>query len=41
MLVGTHVAPRTLITTTAFVPKDVAIKMDLLLYKKINEQIDM
>ena len=31
----------TLITTTAFVPKDVAIKMNLLLYRILNEQIDM
>ena len=30
---------RTLITTTAFVPKDVAIKIDLLLYRILNEQI--
>ena len=27
--------------TTAIVPKDVAIKMNLLLYRKLNEQIDM
>ena len=26
---------------TAFVPKDVAIKMNLLLYRILNEQIDM
>ena len=31
----------TLVTTTAFVPKDVAIKMNLLLYRILNEQIDM
>ena len=31
----------TLITTTAFVPKDVAIKMNLLLYRILNVQIDM
>ena len=31
----------TLITTTAFVPKDIAIKMNLLLYRILNEQIDM
>ena len=31
----------TLITTTVFVPKDVAIKMNLLLYRILNEQIDM
>ena len=32
---------RTLVTTTVFVPKDVAIKMNLLLYRILNEQIDM
>ena len=26
---------------TAFVPKDIAIKMNLLLYRILNEQIDM
>ena len=31
----------TLITTTAFVPKDITIKMNLLLYRILNEQIDM
>ena len=31
----------TLITTTAFVPKDIAIKTNLLLYRILNEQIDM
>ena len=31
----------TLVTTTTFVPKDVAIKMNLLLYRILNEQIDM
>ena len=30
-----------LVTTTQFVPKDVAIKMNLLLYRILNEQIDM
>ena len=30
-----------LVTTTAFVPKDVAIKMNLLLYRILNELIDM
>ena len=28
-------------TKTAFVPKDVAIKMNLLLYRIFNEQTDM
>ena len=28
------------VTTTAFVPKGVAIKMNLLLYRILNEQID-
>ena len=31
----------TLVTTTAFVSKNVAIKMNLLLYRILNEQIDM
>ena len=31
----------TLVTMTAFVSKDVAIKMNLLLYRILNEQIDM
>ena len=31
----------TLVTTTAFVPKDVAIKMNVLLYRTLNEQTDM
>ena len=31
----------TLITMTPFVPKDIAIKMNLLLYRILNEQIDM
>ena len=31
----------TLVTTTAFVPKDFVIKMNLLLYRIGNEQIDM
>ena len=31
----------TLVTTTAFVPKDVAIKTNLLLYRILNEQTDM
>ena len=31
----------TLVTTTAFVPKDIAIKTNLLLYRILNEQIDM
>ena len=31
----------TLVTTAAFVPKDVAIKINLLLYRIGNEQIDM
>ena len=31
----------TLITTTAFVPKDIDIKMNLLLYRILNEQTDM
>ena len=31
---------RTLVTMTAFVPKDVAIKMNLLFYRILNEQID-
>ena len=31
----------TLVTTTAFVPKDVAIKMNLLLYRILNEQTDV
>ena len=30
-----------LVTTTGFVPKDVAIKMNLLLYRIFNEQMDM
>ena len=30
-----------LVTTTAFVPKEVAIKMNLLLYRLLYEQIDM
>ena len=30
-----------IVTTTAFVPKAVAIKMNLLLYRILNEQIDM
>ena len=30
----------TLVKTTAFVPKDVTIKMNLLLYRIFNEQID-
>ena len=30
-----------LVTTTAFVPKDVAIIMNLLLHRIINEQMDM
>ena len=28
-------------TTTAFIPKYVAIKMNMLLYRILNEQIDM
>ena len=32
---------RTLVETTAFVPKDVAIKMNLLLYRILNEKIDI
>ena len=31
----------TLVTMTAFLPKDVAIKMNLLLYRILNEHIDM
>ena len=31
----------TLVTTTSFVPKDVAIKMNLLLYRILNKNIDM
>ena len=31
----------TLITTTAFIPYDIAIKTNLLLYRILNEQIDM
>ena len=31
----------TLVTTTAFVPKDGAIEMNLLLYRILNEKIDM
>ena len=31
----------TLVTTTAFVPKDVSIKTNLLMYRILNEQIDM
>ena len=31
----------TLVTTTAFVPKDVAIKINLLLYWLLNVQTDM
>ena len=31
----------TLVTTTAFVPEDFAIKMTLLLYRILNEQIDI
>ena len=30
-----------LVTTTAFVPKDIAIQMNFLLYRILNEQIDM
>ena len=33
--------PLTLVTTTAFVPKDVAIKMNLLLLRILNGQNDM
>ena len=32
---------RTLVTTTAYVFKDAAIKMNLLLYNILNEQIDI
>ena len=32
---------RTFVKPTAFVPKDVAIKMNLLLYRILNEQIDI
>ena len=32
---------QSLITTTAFVPKDIAIKMNLLLQRILNEQNDM
>ena len=31
----------TYVTMTAFVPKDIAIKINLLLYRILNEQIDM
>ena len=31
----------TLVTMTAFVPKDVAIKTNLLLYRILNEQTDI
>ena len=31
----------TLFKTTAFVPNEVAIKLNLLLYRILNEQIDM
>ena len=31
----------TLVTMTAFITKDVAIKMNLLLHRILNEQIDM
>ena len=31
----------TLVTMAAFVPKEVAIKMNLLLYRILNEQTDM
>ena len=36
-----QIVQRTLVTTTSFVPKDVAIKMNLLLYSILNDQIDM
>ena len=31
----------TLVTTTPFVPEDIAIKTNLLLFRILNEQIDM